>query len=135
MKQISEIWLCRENCDVAKLPSESVSLLEIDGVSALSGEPPKNTVYPDIKVVFRIKYEYMAYFDGTVEDMEFYSYIFATENLNIVSVDIHFSDGSVMEYRVPWEDGAFDTENVLETLTRLPDGQVMIEIKKRKNGG
>ncbi|MBE7059441.1 MAG: hypothetical protein E7389_01305 [Ruminococcaceae bacterium] len=129
MKQISEIWLCMENCDVVKLPPESVSLLEIDGVSALSGDTPQNTGYPDIKVIFRIKYEYMAYFDGTAEDMEFYSYIFSTENLNIVSVDIHFSDGSVTEYRVPWEDGAFDTENALETLTRLPDGQVMIEIK------
>ena len=130
MKQISKIWLCMENCDVVKLPPESVSLLEIDGVSVLSGEPPQNTGYPDIKVIFKIKYEYMAYFDGTAEDMEFYSYIFATENLNIVSVDIHYSDGSVMEYWVPWEDGAFDTENALETLIRLPNGQVMIEIKK-----
>jgi len=65
MKQISEIWLCMENCDVAKLPSESVSLLEMNGVSALSGEPPQNVEYPDIKIVFKIKYEYMAYFDGT----------------------------------------------------------------------
>ena len=130
MKHISEIWLCMENCDVAKLPRESVSLLEIDGVSALSGDTPQNTEYPDIKVIFRIKYEYMAYFDGTAEDMEFYSYIFATENLNIVSVDIRFSDGSITEYRVPWKDGAFDTENALEKLTRLSDGQVMIEIKK-----
>ena len=130
MKHISKICLCMENCDVIKLPPESVSLLEIDGVSVLSDEPPQNTECPDIKVIFRIKYEYMAYFSGTVEDMEFYSYIFSTENLNIVSVDIHFSNGSAMEYRVPWEDGAFYTENALETLTRLPDGQVMIEIKK-----
>ena len=63
MKQIAEIWLCMENCDVVKLPRESVSLLEIDGVSALSGEPPQNVGYPDIKIVFRIKYEYMAYLD------------------------------------------------------------------------
>ena len=62
--------------------------------------------------------------------MEFYSYIFSTENLNIVSVDIHYSDSSVTEYFVPWEDGASEYENALETLTRLPDGQVMIEIKK-----
>ena len=130
MKQISEIWLCMENCDIVKLPPESVSLLEIYGVSALSGDIPQNTGYPDIKVIFRIKYEYMAYFDGTAEDMEFYSYIFATENLNIVSVDIHYSDGSVSEYFVSWEDGASEYENALETLTRLPDGQVMIEIKK-----
>ena len=130
MKQISEIWLCMENCDVAKLPSESVSLLEMNGVSALSGEPPQNVEYPDIKIVFKIKYEYMAYFDGTPEDMELYSYIFSSENLNIVSVDIHYSDGSVSEYFVPWEDGASEYENALETLTRLPDGQVMIKIKK-----
>ena len=123
------------NCDVAKLPSESVSLLEMNGVSALSGEPPQNVEYPDIKIVFKIKYEYMAYFDGTAEDMEFYSYIFSTENLNIVSVDIHYSDGSVTEYFVPWEDGASEYENALETLTRLPNGQVMIEITNRKNGG
>ena len=130
MKQITEIWLCMENCDVVKLPPESVSFLEIDGVSVLLGDLPPEQKYHGIKAIFKIKYEYMGYYTGTPEDMEFYSYIFSSENLNIVSVDIHYSDGSVSEYYVPWEDGASEYENALETLTRLPDGQVMIEIKK-----
>lgn len=131
MKQIKEIWLCMENCDVVMLPPESVSLLEIDGVSPLSGDLPPEREFHDIKAVFKIKYEYMAFYTGSPENMEFYSYFFSSENLNIVSVDIRFSDGSVNEYSVSWEDGASEYENAFETLTRLPDGQLMIEVKKQ----
>ena len=119
-----------ENCDVIHLPPESVSLLEFNGLDVLHNEVPAGTEYPDIRVRFNIKYEYMTWYNGTEEDRIWYSYLFTVERYNLVSVDFHFEDGTIDEYSLPWEDGDDDYTNILETLTRLPDGQVQIEIRK-----
>lgn len=130
MKKISSIWLCMENCDVIHLSTETVSLLEFNGLDVLHNEVPVGMEYPDIRVRFNIKYGYMSWYNGTEEDRIWYSYLFNVDRYNLVSIDFHYEDGTVDRYSLPWEDGNDDFTNILETLTRLPDGQVQIEIRK-----
>ena len=73
----------------------------------------------------------MSWYTDTDEDRMWYSYLFSSNRYNLVSVDFHFEDGSMDTYSLPWEDGDDDYTNHLEKLTRLPDGQVLIEILKR----
>ena len=131
MKTITEIRLYMENCDVITLPIESVSLLEFNGLDVLHTDVPSGTKYPDIKICFYVKYEYMSWYTDTDEDRMWYSYLFSSNRYNLVSIDFHFEDGSMDTYSLPWEDGDDDYTNHLDKLTRLPDGQVFIEILKR----
>jgi len=74
----------------------------------------------------------MAYHKKLGWPQEDYRYLYESKRYNLARVYIHYSDGSTMDFaNFPWEDeDRIGISNALETLTRLPGGQILIEIHK-----
>ena len=132
MNIIKKVILGLENTSIITLPIERVSLLELDGIDALT-TPVSNFKgkSPELKIKFSVKVEDYGYYTGTKEDADFYGeFLFKIDRYNLVDITLVYLDETELEISLPWEDGRYDFENKLETLTRLPDGQVQIEIRK-----
>ena len=75
----------------------------------------------------------MAYHKKLGWPQEDYRYLYESKKYNLARIYIHYFDGITKDFaNFPWEDeDRIGVSNTLETLTRLPDGRIQIEISKR----
>ena len=113
-----------------ELTTDNISLFEINGINVLQENLPENIF--SLKICFKLDYKNMAYHKKLGWPQEDYRYLYESKRYNLARVYIHYSDGSTMDFaNFPWEEeDRIGISNALETLTRLPDGQVQIEIRK-----
>ena len=123
-----KIELLFANTDCMELSKDEISLFEINGISVLNGNIPKNIF--SLKIRFKLDFKNMAYYKKLISEAEDYRYLYESERYNLARIYIHYSDGSIKDFsHFPWQDcDRIGVSNALETLTRLPDGQVQIEI-------
>ena len=128
---IKKIELLLSNTDCMELTTDKISLFEINGINVLKEQSPESI--SDLKIRFKLDFKYMAYHKSLGWGAEDYRYLYESKRYNLARVYIHYSDGSTMDFaNFPWEDeDRIGVSNALETLTRLPDGQIQIEISKR----
>ena len=127
---IKKIELLLSNTDCMELTTDKISLFEINGINVLKEQSPESI--SDLKIRFKLDFKNMAYHKSLGWGAEDYRYLYESKRYNLACVYIHYSDGSTMDFaNFPWEDeDRIGISNALETLTRLPDGQVQIEIRK-----
>ena len=123
-----KIELLFANTDCMELSKDEISLFEINGNNVLKEEIPKRI--SSLKICFKLDYKNMAYHKKLGWGAEDYKYLYESERYNLARIYIHYSDGSIKDFsHFPWQDcDRIGVSNALETLTRLPDGQVQIEI-------
>ena len=114
-----------------ELTTDKISLFEINGINVLQENVPKNIF--SLKICFKLDYKNMAYHEKLGWPQEEYRYLYESKKYNLARIYIHYSDGTTTDFaNFPWEDeDRIGISNALETLTRLPDGQIQIEISKR----
>ena len=127
---IKKIELLLSNTDCMELTTDKISLFEINGINVLKEQSPESI--SDLKIRFKLDFLNMAYHKSLGWGAEDYRFLYESKRYNLARVYIHYSDGSTMDFaNFPWEDeDRIGVSNALETLTRLPDGQVQIEIRK-----
>ena len=127
---IKKIELLLSNTDCMELITDKISLFEINGINVLKEQVPESI--SDLKIRFKLDFKNMAYHKSLGWGAEDYRYLYESKRYNLARVYIHYSEGSTMDFaNFPWEDeDRIGISNALETLTRLPDGQVQIEIRK-----
>ena len=127
---IKKIELLLSNTDCMELTTDKISLFEINGINVLKEQSPESI--SDLKIRFKLDFKNMAYHKSLGWGAEDYRFLYESKRYNLARVYIHYSDGSTMDFaNFPWEDeDRIGISNALETLTRLPDGQVQIEIRK-----
>ena len=131
MNSIKKVILGLENTSTITLPIERVSSLELNGIDALTTPPPDfKRKRPELKIKFTVEVEDFGYYSKTSEEQDRW-FIFESDRYNLVDITVIYADDSEKIVKLPWEDGDFWFNNKFETLTRLPDGQVQIEIRKK----
>lgn len=127
---IKKIELLLSNTDCMELITDKISLFEINGINVLKEQVPESI--SDLKIRFKHDFKNMAYHKSLGWGAEDYRYLYESKRYNLARIYIHYYDGSTMDFaNFPWEDAdRIGISNALETLTRLPDGQVQIEIRK-----
>lgn len=127
---IKKIELLLSNTDCMELTTDNISLFEINGINVLKEQIPESI--SDLKIRFKLDFKNMAYHKSLGWGAEDYRYLYESKRYNLARIYIHYYDGSTMDFaNFPWEDeDRIGVSNALETLTRLPDGQVQIEIRK-----
>ena len=125
---IKKIELLLSNTDCMELTTDKISLFEINGINVLKEQVPESI--SDLKIRFKLDFKNMAYYKKLISEAEDYRYLYESERYNLARIYIHYSDGSIKDFsHFPWQDcDRIGVSNALETLTRLPDGQVQIEI-------
>ena len=131
MNLIKKVILGLENTSTITLPIERVSLLELNGIDVLTNPLPDfKRKRPELKIKFTVEVEDFGYYSKTSEEQDRW-FIFESDRYNLVDITVIYADDSEKIVKLPWEDGDFWFNNKFETLTRLPDGQVQIEIRKK----
>ena len=127
---IKKIELLLSNTDCMELTTDKISLFEINGINVLKEQIPESI--SDLKIRFKLDFKNMAYHKSLGWGAEDYRYLYESKRYNLARIYIHYSDGSTIDFaNFPWEDeDRTGVSNALEALTRLPDGQVQIEIRK-----
>jgi len=127
---IKKIEMLLSNTDCMELTTDDISLFEINGVNILLENVPEDIF--SLKICFKLNFKNMAYHKIHGWGPEDYKYLYDSERYNLTRIYIHYSDGTTTEFaNFPWEDAdIIGVANALETLTRLPDDQVQIEINK-----
>ena len=125
---IKKIELLLSNTDCMELTTDKISLFEINGINVLQEQIPESI--SNLKIRFKLDFKNMAYHKKFGWGAEDYRYLYESKRYNLARIYIYYSDGSTMDFaNFPWEDeDRIGISNALETLTRLPDGQVQIEI-------
>ena len=125
---ITKIELLLSNTDCMELTTDKISLFEINGIDVLKQNIPENIF--SLKICFKLDFKNMAYHKNLGWGPEDYRYLYESKRYNLALIYIHYSDGSTKDFaHFPWEDeDRIGISNALETLTRLPDGRVQIEI-------
>ena len=125
---VKKVELLLSNTDCMELTKDKISLFEINGNTVLKEEIPKRI--SSLKICFKLDYKNMAYHKKLGWGAEDYRYLYESERYNIARIYIHYSDGSTKDFsHFPWKNNdRIGVSNALETITRLPDGQVQIEI-------
>lgn len=128
---IKKIELLLSNTDCMELTTDKISLFEINGINVLQENVPENIF--SLKICFKLDYKNMAYHKKLGWPQEEYRYLYESKKYNLARIYIHYSDGTTTDFaNFPWEDeDRIGISNALETLTRLPDGQVQIEVHKK----
>ena len=130
MKNIQKIILGLENTATITLPIERVSLFELNGIDALTTPIPTFTrKRTEVKIRFAVRVEDFGYYSKISEEQDRW-FIFESDRYNLVDITIVYADDSEKIIKLPWEDGDYWFNNKFENLTRLPDGQVQIEIRE-----
>lgn len=131
MNSIKKVILGLENTSTITLPIERVFLLELNGIDALASPIPDfKRKRPELKIKFTVEIEDFGYYSKTSEEQDRW-FIFESDRYNLVDITVIYADDSEKIVKLPWEDGDYWFNNKFETLTRLPDGQVQIEICKK----
>lgn len=131
MNSIKKVILGLENTSTITLPIERVFLLELNGIDALASPiPDLKRKRPELKIKFTVEVEDFGYYSKISEEQDRW-FIFESDRYNLVDITIVYADDSEKIVKLPWEDGDYWFNNKFETLTRLPDGQVQIEIRKK----
>ena len=131
MNPIKKVVLGLENTSTITLPIERVFLLELNGADVLTTPLPDfKRKRPELKIRFSIQVEDFGYYSKISEEQDRW-FIFESDRYNLVDITIVYADDSEKIVKLPWEDGDYWFNNKFETLTRLPDGQVQIEIGKK----
>ncbi len=130
MNPIKKVILGLENTSTITVPTKRVSLLELNGIDALTMPVPDfKRKMPELKIRFTVELEDYGYYskDNNEYDRRF---IFESDRYNLVDITLVYADDSEKKVSLPREDGSFWFNNKLKTLTRLPDGQIQLEIRK-----
>ena len=128
MNSIKKVILGLENTSIITLPIERGSLLELNETDVLTIDVPDfKGKRPKLKIRFTVEVEDYGYYSKDSDEYD-RKFIFENDRYNLVDITIIYDDDSEKIVKLPWEDGTFLFNNKLETLTRLPDGQVQIEI-------
>lgn len=131
MNSIKKVILGLENTSTITLPIERVFLSELDGIDVLTTPIPNfKRKRPELKIKFTVEIEDYGYYSKDSEEYD-RKFIFESDRYNLVDITIVYADDSEKIIKLPWEDGDYWFNNQLETLTRLPDGLVQIEIRKK----
>lgn len=129
MNPIKKVILGLENTSTITIPIERVSSLELNGIDVLTTPPPDfKRKRPELKIKFTVEVEDYGYYSKDTDEDD-RKYIFEIDRYNLVDITIVYSDLE-KTVKLPWEDDDYWFHNKLENLTRLPDGQVQIEICK-----
>lgn len=124
MKTVKKIILGLENASIITIPGERIYLLEINGTDALTKPIPKlKRIRSNLKIIFKINIEdYSSYTDK--------EFIFNSSRYNLVDITVLYDDNSEKLISLPWQDDTFWFNNRLETLSRLDDDKILIEVKQ-----
>jgi len=129
MNSIKKVILGLENTSTITLPIERVSLLELNGINVLTVSLPDfKRKRPELKIRFTVKVEDFGYYSKITEEQDRW-FIFESDRYNLVDITIVYSNSEKL-VKLPWKDDDYWFHNKFETLTRLPDGQTQIEIRK-----
>jgi len=131
MNSIKKVILGLENTSTITLPIERVSLLELNGIDVLTNPLPEfKRKRPELKIKFTVEVEDFGYYSKISEEQDRW-FIYESDRYNLVDITIVYADDSEKIVKLPWSDDDYWFHNKFETLTRLPDGQVQIDVRKQ----
>lgn len=131
MNSIKKVILGLENTSTITLPIERVSLLELNGIDVLTNPLPDfKRKRPELKIKFTVEVKDFGYYSKISEEQDRW-FIYESDRYNLVDITIVYADDSEKIVKLPWSDDDYWFQNKFETLTRLPDGQVQIDVRKQ----
>lgn len=131
MNPIKKVILGLENTSTITLPIERVSLLELNGIDVLTNPMPDfKRKRPELKIKFTVEVKDFGYYSKISEEQDRW-FIYESDRYNLVDITIVYADDSEKIVKLPWSDDDYWFQNKFETLTRLPDGQVQIDVRKQ----